>query len=76
MKLAAVIELVLFLLEGAARFTRPTADEKIIGEIREAISALNKVHGSIVTREQLDGLRTTIQWPDLPASGSALGNGS
>lgn len=67
MKLLAMIDIVLFLLEGAARYTRPTADEKILAEIRAAIAALQTVRGSVVTREQLEGLRTKIEWPDVAA---------
>jgi len=72
MNIRTAIEMALFLLEGVARFTQRTADEKIIAEIRAAIAAVNQVRGSLVTKEQLEGLRTKIEWPEIPAPGGSV----
>lgn len=62
-----ILDLILLLLGLLARYTRPTADEKILAEIRAAIAGLEAVRGTAVTREQLEGLRLQVEWPEGPA---------
>jgi hypothetical protein len=61
-----LLDLVLFLLQLLASYTRPSADEKILAEVRAAIEKLKAVRGTAVTKEQLEGLRLEVEWPDVP----------
>jgi hypothetical protein len=54
--------LALSVWEGFAAKTKNTADEKILSEVRAALVEYEKVHGSEVTKIQLESLRTTPQW--------------
>ncbi len=59
----AILEIVIALLEGVAFQTKNKIDDIAIGDIKAAIEKLKQVHGSPVTREQLQSLRVSpLQW--------------
>ncbi len=62
MNILALLETVLALLEIAASTTKNTADDKIVAEIESAVRALERVLGSEVTRQQLEGMRFEPKW--------------
>lgn len=63
MSALAVIQVVLALLSGVlAAATRSNAPQQIIQGVQAAIAALQQVHGSEVTKQQLESLRVTPQW--------------
>ncbi len=62
MNILALVETVLALLQIVASTTKNTADDKIVAEIESAVAALERVLGSEVTRQQLEGMRYTPKW--------------
>ena len=59
------IRLALALGGIAAAYTKKTSDDKLIAESAAALEALQRWHDTAVTKENLEQLRTTIQWPDI-----------
>ena len=57
-----LLELVVSLLEMLARNTETKKDDLVIAGIQRAISELQSVRGTIVTKSQLEGLRTKDLW--------------
>lgn len=61
------IRLALLVYSQIAPETRTTADDKIISELTAALDEMEKVHGTELTKVQLDSLRTRKLWPTPPA---------
>ena len=59
------IRLALFLGGIAAQYTKRSSDDKLIAESIAALEALQRWHDTAVTKENLEQLRTAIQWPDI-----------
>ena len=63
MNALTIIQMVLFLLNGVlSAAIRNTLPGTIIGTIQNAIAELEKVHGTDVTKGQLDSLIVEKQW--------------
>lgn len=58
------IRLALLIYAQIAPETKTTADEKIVAELTAALDEYEKVHGTEVTKIQLDDLRTKKLWQD------------
>jgi hypothetical protein len=59
----ALLQIVLALLSGIlAAAIKSGLPQQIIASIQNAISELEQVHGSEVTKAQLEALRVTPQW--------------
>lgn len=58
------IRLALMGWSAVAGMTRTTADEKIAAELQAMLDEYEKVHGTDVTRVDLETLRTRKLWPD------------
>ncbi|KKL10117.1 hypothetical protein LCGC14_2465680 [marine sediment metagenome] len=62
MNALSLLQLVISLLEAMARNTETKKDDLVIAGIQRAISELQSVRGTIVTKSQLEGLRTKDLW--------------
>ena len=63
MNALALIQLIVTLLSGVlAAATSNKLPQEIIAGVQAAITALESVHGSDVTKAQLESLRVTPQW--------------
>lgn len=62
MNVLALIQLILSLLRGVASgLGKAHLDEEAAG-VQAAITALENVHGSLITKAQVDALRITPTW--------------
>lgn len=63
MGILSVIQLILGLLSGVSSvLTKSNAPAEIIAGIENAITEISKVHGTLVTKAQIDGLLDTPKW--------------
>jgi hypothetical protein len=63
MNVLNILAVVIPLLEGVlSAVTKAQLPQEVIQAVASAIAALNQVHGTEVTREQLESLRVTPQW--------------
>jgi hypothetical protein len=62
MNALTLLTLVLSLLEALAKNTNTKKDDLVIAGLQRAISELKSVRGTIVTKSQLEGLRTKDLW--------------
>lgn len=63
MGVLSVIQLILGLLGGvSAVLTKNNAPAEVIAGIQTAINEISKVHGTVVTKAQVDSLLDTPQW--------------
>ena len=64
MKIPALtaIEMILGLGKGLTELTPTPLDDLAVAALQSALTELERVHGSDVTKAQLESLRTTPQW--------------
>jgi hypothetical protein len=62
MNVLSVIELILTLLDGVAAAFHKEGLTELAAGIQAAITSLEGVKGSLVTKEQVDSLRIYPQW--------------
>ena len=62
MSALAIVQLVITLLSGVASAANKSGLAEIAAAASAAIAELNKVHGSDVTKGQLDSLSVNPQW--------------
>lgn len=63
MGVLGVIQLILAILSGlSSTLTKSNAPPEVIAGVEAAITELQKVHGTIVTKVQVDTLLDTPKW--------------
>ena len=62
MNALSLLELVISLLSALSKNTETKKDDLVIAGIQRAMSELQSVRGTIVTKSQLESLRTKDLW--------------
>jgi hypothetical protein len=59
----SLIQLAIALTEGALNgLTKATAPQEILDALSSALASLQQVHGSLVTKAQVDGITLDFKW--------------
>ncbi|MGH9580045.1 MAG: hypothetical protein ACRD2R_03550 [Terriglobales bacterium] len=58
----AILEFAIFLLSWLTQQTENKLDDLAVAALREALAKLRSVHGTAVTKQQLEALRVERLW--------------